>query len=361
MSVVCIPKKSGELRAGCSQRTLLNCLVGINAGWQYRAEISKISSVVSHRVIPDIITDLSTILPVKFKPIWKYVFEETPCAAGTVPIYALGRTGGVVDHSHLLELIIEQIEGGVGVLTIHPTASLALYEKAKSRFVPVTSRGGMIVLRDMLSLKRCDDNVYIQILPDIIKYAKKHRAVLSIGATFRSANIFDSNDEAQNDEIKRQIEIADYISENGVGVIVESPGHCSPVDIRKIAIILRNSNYPIMPLGPIPTDIAHGFDHLASAIGAVLLGVENCAHILSVVTRCEHTGDRPTTGDVLEALDSARIAAHIIDMNNTMNYSDDLKIVEDTVRFNSCLGSPSKCNRCDSLCPLKIMCECAPL
>ncbi len=332
---------------------MLNCLVGINADFQYQSEISKIRAIVSHSTVPDIITDLSTIFPGKLKPIWKYVFDETPCAAAVVPVYALGRANRAIDRLQLLELIIEQIEGGVGILTIHPTASLALYNLAKSRFVPVVSRGGMIVVRDMISRKCLEDNVYMEILHEIVKYAQEYRAVLSIGATFRSANIFDGNDVVQNEEIKRQIEIADYISGNGVDVIIESPGHSSPVDIKQIASVLRKSNYPIMPLGPIPTDIAHGLDHIASAIGAVLLGIENCAHILSVVTRCEHTGGRPAKDDILEALDAARVAAHIIDMNNTMNYSEDLAVVERMVHFESCLERSSCCDRCDNLCPLK--------
>jgi phosphomethylpyrimidine synthase len=128
-----------------------------------------------------------------------------------------------------------------------------------------------MVLRDLIAKKFKYENIYLKILPQIISYAQKYGVVLSLGTTFRSGNIFDSNDMAQKMEIESQLLLAKYISERGVGVIIESPGHARPKDIRDISLILRNSGFPIMPLSPIPTDIAVGMDHLSSAIGAELV------------------------------------------------------------------------------------------
>lgn len=122
-------------------------------------------------------------------------------------------------------------------------------------------------------------------------------------------------DEVQQAEIKAQMTLASEIAEAGVGVIIESPRHARPSDIQVCARHLAQSGFPIMPLGPIPTDAAVGLDHVAAAIGATLMGVEGAAHILAAVTREEHTGGIPTLASTIEAAQATRVAAHIIDIH----------------------------------------------
>ena len=201
-----------------------------------------------------------------------------------------------------------------------------------------------------------EENVYIKILPQIISHARKHSVALSIGATFRSGNIFDCNDEAQRMEIELQIMLAKSISQQGVGVIIESPGHAKPRDIVEISLILRKAGFPVMPLGPIPTDIAVGMDHISSAIGATIMGLEGCANIIAAVTREEHTGGRPTIESIIESIQVSRIAAHIIDIHNINDVNNDMLVAQTRANSNTCvLGKNTKyCDRCQELCPLMI-------
>ncbi len=225
---------------------------------------------------------------------------------------------------------------------------------AQRRLVPWTSRGGAIVMKDLTKRGLSQDNVYLRVLDDIIKVAFQGKTAISIGASFRSANIFDSMDQCQIEECTTQKKIADYIAERGVDVIIEGPGHSSPRKLIHAVKIYQEMGYPIMPLGPIPTDTAIGQDHISSAIGAVIMGMHNCVDIIAAVTREEHTGGIPTIESSLEAIRSAKIAAHIIDMNKLGDYTDDHKIALARAKNQTCVYGKknSGCRRCADACPL---------
>lgn len=157
-------------------------------------------------------------------------------------------------------------------------------------------------------------------------------------------------------EIKEQIRIADEINRAGVGVILESPGHARPKDILKISSILKEREYPIMPLGSIPTEISIGMDHITAAIGATIMGLEGSANIISTVTREEHTGGIPSVAATIEAIQTAKIAAHIIDIHRLNDIEKDEQITKDRVEKGTCVyGKGSMCcSRCIQLCPLNI-------
>ncbi|WP_319404263.1 phosphomethylpyrimidine synthase ThiC [uncultured Anaeromusa sp.] len=354
--IVNLKKSNGILEGGYGKRTLINSLIGINDISECNYELEKISKIVQMKDGPDLLSDLSTIKQNRIESIWYRIIKETPFVAATLPIYMVSSKNNTIDENELLEIIIEQMEYGVGLLTIHPTVSKEIFEKARKRIVPITSRGGGIVVRDLLAKNFKDSNVYLKLLPQIISYARKYKVCLSIGAAFRSANIFDSNDEAQKMEIEKQILIAKWIAKQGVGVIIESPGHARPRDIKDISILLKDAGFPIMPLGPIPTDISIGMDHVSGAIGAVIMGIEGCADILATVTREEHTGGRPTIESTIEAIKVAKISAHIIDINNLNDTESDKEIVKSRFDANTCvLGKTTKyCDRCKELCPLSI-------
>lgn len=305
---------------------------------------------------PDIITDLSVRRVSKSKTLWYKVANETQFVAATLPIYLVKRRKGAVDHRELLEIIIEQMEYGVGLITIHPTANKDIFNASRKRLIPITSRGGGIVVRDLIAREFEEENVYLKILPEIISYAKEYGVVLSIGTTFRSANIFDSNDEAQRMEIQVQLSLAELISKQNVEVIIESPGHARPKDIKEISIVLRKAGFPVMPLGPIPTEIAVGMDHISSAIGATIMGMEGCANILTAVTREEHTGGLPKIESTIESIKAAKIAAHIIDIHNLNDTVVDKELAQYRANSSTCIyGKNTKyCDRCKALCPLMI-------
>ncbi|SHE81714.1 phosphomethylpyrimidine synthase [Desulforamulus putei DSM 12395] len=353
-SIVKLRFKNGWIEAGRKRKTLVAALIGANNEDCYKLQLRKIELLSSMLDGPDIISDLSIIRLRNKKPLWLQIIMETGCIAATVPVYVVRFGNRGISSDELLDICLEQMEQGVGIITIHPTPTKELFELSQKRLVPCTSRGGGIVLQDAAIKGWKQDNVYLTILPELISAAKKYGTVISIGTTFRSANIFDSNDEAQQKEIRFQLDLAKKIAKDGVGVIIESPGHARPEDIKKIASILREGNFPVMPLGPIPTDIAIGMDHVSAAIGATLLGLEGCAHILAAVTREEHTGGTPTIESTIEAVKAARIAAHIIDIHILKDDAVDLEIAKYRGEHSTCIfGQRTKgCERCGGACPL---------
>jgi len=217
--------------------------------------------------------------------------------------------------------------------------------------VDVTWRG--LIIDDLLA-NEAPENIYLRIMPELISHARRTKTVLSIGASFRSANIFDSFDAAQQKEIASQIELAESVRRAGVGTMIESPGHARPRDIFRVAQVLSNSGLPVMPLGPIPTDAAAGRDHISAAIGAVLLGIHGAAHVLAAVTREEHTGGIPTIHSTLEAVEAALVAAHIIDIETLNETTEDLETVTARAKSATCVleKSTQGCSRCAATCPL---------
>lgn len=347
---------NGVKYAGPSSKTLVSVLTGATSPKDVSKQMKKIEAVHSLKIMerPDIISDLSLESSKAF--LYKDIIRDFPdYVVSTLPIYRCKTKDGLIDAQELLAITQEQIETGVSFITIHPTVNCKIMQLAQSRMVPWTSRGGAMVMKDLSVQNFLADNLYLRILDDIIKTAKKANAAISIGASFRSANIFDSLDECQIEEFKLQKEIGDYIYERGVDVIIEGPGHSSPKRLKDVAKYYQEMGYPIMPLGPIPTDIAIDQDHISSAIGATILGLLGCVDIITAVTREEHTGKIPTLESSIEAIKAAKIAAHIIDMNKLGDYSQDEEIVRYRKDYQTCIygKNNSGCSRCAHVCPLE--------
>lgn len=307
--------------------------------------------LATHPTPPDVIADLS--LRVSREPLWRRVVKAGLPAA-TLPIYTARSVNDRIDRQALLERATEQVESGVGMITIHPTATKDIIATAqRDRRVPWTSRGGGLVIRDVLAGDSAE-NAYLAILPDLISLTKRLGVTISIGATFRSATILDADDRAQRLELSFQAELAAQLMKEGCSVMIEGPGHAAPAAIKSLASAMRKAGCPIMPLGPIPTDLAVGHDHVSAAIGATLLGLEGAAHVLAAVTREEHTGGVPAIVSTLEAIDTARVAAHVIDLHRRGPVSEDLKIAYTRSEHRTCVaGRASRgCSRCGSACPL---------
>lgn len=348
--------KNGVKKAGPDSKTLVSVLIGATSAKDATRQLKKIEAINNLKISerPDIISDLSLENSKSF--LYKEIVTNFPdFIVSTLPIYQCRASNGLIDDNQLLEIIQQQIESSIGLITIHPTVNFKLMQLAQSRIVPWTSRGGVMVMKDLSNRHFQVDNVYLRILDGIIKAALKTRTVISIGASFRSANIFDSLDECQIEEFKFQKQIADYIHQRGVDVIIEGPGHSSPKRLREIARHYTEMGYPIMPLGPIPTDIAIDQDHIASSIGAVILGMLDCVDIITSVTREEHTGKIPTLESSIEAIKASKIAAHIIDMDKLDDYSQDQEIVAFRTAHQTCIFGKknSGCSRCAHVCPLE--------
>ncbi|MFB6449098.1 phosphomethylpyrimidine synthase ThiC [Bradyrhizobium tunisiense] len=342
--------RPARVAVGSSHPTKVMALIGATHTRDAARQGEKLDALAAMPYGPDIVADLS--LALLHPPIWQRALTMG-FATSSLPIYTVRRQEGRVDPAELLEKAVEQLEGGVGLLTIHPTARQDIIDLAKRRLVPWTSRGGGIVMSDLFA-RNLTENVYLKILPDIACFAKKHGAVISIGASFRSANIFDSLDLAQWAEVEFQIQLADMLRAEGCGVIIESPGHARPSQIIQISQRLAAAGHPVMPLGPIPTDAAAGEDHISAAIGATLMGIAGAAHILAAVTREEHTGGVPSVTSTIEAVRAARVAAHVIDIDRLGDVSADELAVRRRVEARTCVEGRIRrgCDRCADVCPL---------
>lgn len=335
---------------GNQSKTLLNLLLGINN----IGDLKRFDSIIANSSDKvDLITDLSLYNCKSNDCIWKTVLNQTDCMAGTVPVYLASNESNIIDKNLLIELICEQSEKGVSVITIHPTATRGLIKESRNRLIPFTSRGGGMVIKDML-LNYREENVYQEVLDNIIEVCKKNNTIISLGSTFRTATIIDALDDVYKAELKKQMEIAKYIEDKGCRVIVETPGHVPPQKIYKICQILKEYPYPIMPLGPMPTDIAFENDDMAACIGAVLMGINNCADILTIVTSQEHLGGIPTDEVIFEAIRKYNVARHIIDIDKLGDTEEDYRVSSQRAAVGSCdIRIGKECDRCGLFCPLK--------
>lgn len=341
------------IQIGRESNTLLNLLVGANSKFMVDDEIKKINYLLSNSERIDIITDLS--LYKSANRLWEYVLKNTQYMAGTVPVYLSVNANGTVDKNMLFELICEQCEKGVSIITIHPTVNYNMLELSKKRIIPCTSREGGIVAQDYIRNKR-EVNIYLKLLDKIGIKCKEHKVILSIGSTFRSATILDALDQTYLEELDEQIRIADYLNKLGVDTIIETPGHVDAKKLLQLCNRLENIPYPIMPLGPMLTDVGLEEDDTVAVIGASLMGVLGSADILSIVTSREHLSGIPDIEEMKQAISKYKIAKHIIDLYKIGDNGEDLKMAKERARLKSCdIFSKKDCKRCESVCPLRVI------
>lgn len=340
-----------KLEVGGKYPIRVNCNVGINneAGRAY--EIGRLDAIKNSEYVPDTFMDLS--IGHYAKPFYKEIQERFDCPTGFVPSYLLPTDRAITKHD-AVDFIKRLADDGVSFFTLHLTATKELFDLAiKTRKIPVTSRGGSIVIRHFLDTG--DENIWLSILPEIITIAKEYNIVISLGTTFRPAGIEEACDEVHVRETEEQLRMCQQLRAEGVQVMVENVGHISLDKLEKHCELLRQFNAPIMPLGPLPTDCAENEDHIASAIGASMMGYWDCAHIINCITRSEHTKSFFSIEETLEAIKTAKLAAHIIDVARGINTEEDNKIFEQRAKQHNCLAGAAKdCSRCAELCPLKL-------
>ena len=207
-------------------------------------------------------------------------------------------------------------------------------------------------------LRRRNDNVFLSIIDEIINICSKYNTILSIGSSFRSGSIIDALDEAYMEELKVQLHLAEYIKKKGNKVIIETPGHVSAQGIHKLCDILLRYSFSIMPLGPMPTDIAFAEDDTAAVIGAAIMASRGCADILSIVTADEHLGGVPSLASIERAISKYNVLRHIIDIDKIESKSKDSEVSWKRRNNQSCNYSDQEhCIRCGNHCPLRIKSE----
>lgn len=262
----------------------------------------------------DTMMDLSTGKDIHTTREW--IIRNCPVPVGTVPIYqALEKVNGVAEDltwDVYRDTLIEQAEQGVDYFTIHAGVLLRYIPLTVDRVTGIVSRGGAIMARWCLAHHQ--ENFLYTHFEDICEIMKKYDIAFSLGDGLRPGSIADANDEAQFAELETLGELTEIAWKHDVQVMIEGPGHV-PMDkikenVDKQMDICKEA--PFYTLGPLTTDIAPGYDHITSAIGAAMIGWYGTA-MLCYVTPKEHLG-LPNKEDVREGVIAYKIAAHAADL-----------------------------------------------
>lgn len=340
----------GRKRSVCVGEELslkVNSAIGANDFSNYSREMQKVSIIATHNNTPDMMMDLSTV-PLK-TPLYTKIISELGCPVGVIPYYTCFHPDTGIDKQELLYTIEKQAEIGVSFMTLHFTARYDLVKLSAGRNIPVISRGGNILIRDMIINHRTQ-NILFEIFDEIIDVCKRHDIVISVGATFRPSSQFDAMDTLHIAEIELQHRIINTLKEKGIRVLQEGVGHIPLHEIDNYVGLLRKDTYtPFMPLGPIVSDRTQGLDHICSSIGASYMALLGGADIINAVTRNEHTGGIPPISSIIEAIDAARTVVKIIDDSRYFSFFNK-KSVD---RISNCIGVANQagCDRCGEECP----------
>ena len=296
-----------------------NFLVKVNANIGNSALTSSIEEEVekmtwSTRWGADTVMDLSTGKNIHETREW--IIRNSPVPIGTVPIYqALEKVDGVPEDltwEIFRDTLIEQAEQGVDYFTIHAGVLLRHVPLTAKRVTGIVSRGGSIMAKWCLAHHK--ENFLYTHFDDICDIMTAYDVTFSLGDGLRPGSIADANDEAQFGELKALGELTHKAWEHGAQVMIEGPGHV-PMHMIKENMEKQLEwcdEAPFYTLGPLTTDIAPGYDHITSGIGAAMIGWYGCA-MLCYVTPKEHLG-LPDKKDVKDGLIAYKIAAHAADL-----------------------------------------------
>ena len=264
----------------------------------------------------DTVMDLSTGHNIHETREW--ILRNSPVPIGTVPIYqALEKVDGKPEDLTLdifIQTLVEQAEQGVDYFTIHAGVRLQYVPLTAERVTGIVSRGGSIMAAWCLAHHQ--ENFLYTGFAEICEVMKKYDVTFSLGDGLRPGSLADANDEAQFGELRTLGELTKIAWEHDVQVMIEGPGHV-PMDLIKenMDLELRDCfEAPFYTLGPLVTDVAPGYDHITSAIGAAQIGWYGTA-MLCYVTPKEHLG-LPNRDDVKQGVITYRIAAHAADVAN---------------------------------------------
>lgn len=296
-----------------------NFLVKVNANIGNSAVTSSIEEEVeklvwSTRWGADTVMDLSTGRYIHETREW--ILRNSPVPIGTVPIYqSLEKVNGIAEDltwEAFRDTLLEQAEQGVDYFTIHAGVLLRYVPMTAKRLTGIVSRGGSIMAKWCLSHHK--ENFLYQHFREICEICAAYDVSLSLGDGLRPGSIQDANDEAQFSELHTLGELTKIAWEYDVQVMIEGPGHVPMQMIRRNMTeeLEHCHEAPFYTLGPLTTDIAPGYDHFTSGIGAAMIGWFGCA-MLCYVTPKEHLG-LPNKEDVKQGLITYKIAAHAADL-----------------------------------------------
>src|SRR3989339_887312 len=295
---------------GKGLRTKVNANIGTSADFpQLKNELVKLKAAIDAKT--DALMDLST--GGNINATRKAIMSACPVPVGTVPIYQM-----VVEKKMTVEgmfaVVEAQAKEGVDFMTIHCGVTRASVAELKKhpRLMEVVSRGGALMMKWILDNDQ--ENPFYEHYDRLLEIAAKYDVTMSLGDGMRPGSIVDAGDAAQIKELKILGQLTKEAWEANVQVIIEGPGHV-PYD-QIVEQIKMEKEYcfgaPFYVLGPLPTDVAPGYDHITAAIGGTLAATAG-ADFLCYVTPTEHLG-LPTPEDVKEGVIASRIAAHCADI-----------------------------------------------
>ncbi len=360
----------GEVAVGIGKglRTKINVNLGSSTNRiRLSDEIEKARTAEKYGA--DTISDLS--MGGDINQIRKEIFSQTTLPVTTVPIYQAAAESGLKDLTteEILTTIRTQAQQGVSSMVIHCVNERMLSSlRQKKRILGMVSKGGAITSAFM-RINNCA-NPFIEHFFEILEIMKEYDIVLSLGNAARSGCIHDPEDETQREEFRQNLELANLAHAEGVQVIIEGAGgHIRADRIKEyIEHYKHNSPFPLFVAGPLPTDIAFGYDHIAGCVGASIASSAG-ADYLCAITPAEHLG-LPGLQDVKEGLIAFRIAAHIGDSIKYGIDEKDRKIAEkrsvldlegqmclalDRERAEMLSSRSYECTMCGDFCAIKLM------
>ncbi len=328
------------MAVGKGLRTKVNANIGTSKDHSDLAlELEKIKVCVKSGA--DALMDLST--GGDLAAIRKAVMRESTIAVGTVPIYQAAATlldnkRSVVEMTSddIFQAIEQNGEDGVDFITVHCGVTRATVEsiEREGRLLGIVSRGGSITAHWMRYNRK--ENPLYEEYDRLLDIAHRYDMVLSLGDGLRPGCLADATDRGQIHELIHLGELAKRARQRGVQVMIEGPGHVPIRDIEANMLLQKRlcDGAPFYVLGPLPTDIAPGYDHITAAIGGAIAGTAG-ADFLCYVTPSEHLR-LPTLEDVKEGIIASRIAAHIADIAKGISgaYDKDLVMARYRKEFN---------------------------
>ncbi len=307
------------LAIGKGLRTKINANIGTSKDRvDIQDEIEKLHVIVKYGA--DAVMDLSTGGPIK--ELRRALIKESPIATGTVPVYeavvrAVEVYGSIkaMTEDMLFEVIEEHLKDGVDFITVHAGLTMKAIDRLRNdrRILDVVSRGGSLLLEWMIYNGR--ENPLYEHFDRLLEIAKRYDVTLSLGDALRPGCLEDATDRSQIEELLTIGELRDRALMEGVQVMIEGPGHV-PLNQVELNIKLQKElckGAPFYVLGPLVTDIAMGYDHIAAAIGGAVAAMAG-ADFLCYVTPSEHIR-LPGIEDVKEGVIASRIAAHAADIS----------------------------------------------
>ena len=327
-----LEKRLEPMCIGIASKCKINANIGNSAVTSnLEGELEKLHTAVHHGA--DTVMDLST--GKNIDSIRAEIINASPVPIGTVPIYQmLEELGGNIEDmrpQHFLDMVEHQAKQGVDYMTIHCGVLMEHLHLTTQRVTGIVSRGGSLIAKWMMTHRK--QNPLYEHFDDLCDIMRQYDVTWSLGDGLRPGSIADASDEAQFAELDVLGELTTRGQDKGTQVMVEGPGHIPmheiEMNIKKQIEVCHGA--PFYVLGPLVTDIAPGYDHITSSIGAALAGWHGAA-MLCYVTPKEHLG-LPNNDDVRQGVIAYKIAAHSADLARQRPGSQDRDDALSKARF----------------------------